>query len=272
MEGKGENEGTAPMPPPATPGKKPSGIIIAIAVIVVVALLVAALVILLPYATQPPIVGKWHITEEKYIENDTTYNSTVNQYMVFNADGTGYIYDTMAPGEVINFTWKDLGNSSFEMTHKEGSMKVTITISYEVNGDKITLTYRYEGGKVEAYGERVESLPPMNLHHVNSWEIKINGKMSKVIKATTQGDGTATWSGWVNVTVYDENGHPLPSVKVILDGRGIVEAGMTNESGSVAFHVQGVTLPSNVQQDEIMVKLQYGGETKTDTLTVIRVS
>ncbi len=72
--------------------------------------------------------------------------------------------------------------------------------------------------------------------------------------------------------MYDENGNPLPDVKVILDGCGIAEAGMTDERGTVAFHVQGVTLSSGVQEDEIQVKMQYGGETKTDVITVIRVS
>ncbi len=109
---------------------------------------------------------------------------------------------------------------------------------------------------------------------INSWVIKINGQQTKVIKAQTQQDGTAKWTGDVNITVYDQNGHPLPNVKVVLDGCGVVEAGQTDSQGNVSIHLTGVTLPSGVQEDEIQVKMQYPGligqQTKTDTITVIR--
>ena len=114
---------------------------------------------------------------------------------------------------------------------------------------------------------------------INSWVIKIGTDPShvnqtKVIKAQTQQDGTAKWNGYVVITVYDQNGHPLPNVKVVLDGCGVVEAGQTDQNGNVTIHLTGVTLPSGVQEDEIQVKMQYPGligqQTKTDTLTVIR--
>ncbi len=109
---------------------------------------------------------------------------------------------------------------------------------------------------------------------ITSWVIEINGNQTKVIKAQTQADGRALWSGDVTITVYDQNGHPLPNVKVVLDGCGITEAGQTDANGQVTIHLNNVTLPSGVQQDEIQVKMQYPGligeQTKTDTLTVIR--
>ncbi len=109
---------------------------------------------------------------------------------------------------------------------------------------------------------------------INSWVIKVGNNQTKVIKAQTQTDGTAKWTGDVTISVYDQNGHPLPNVKVVLDGCGVVEAGQTDQRGNVTIHLTDVTLPSGVQEDEIQVNMQYPGligqQTKTDTLTVIR--
>jgi len=111
---------------------------------------------------------------------------------------------------------------------------------------------------------------------INSWVIYINNNETKVIHARTQTDGSATWSGNVTIVVKDQNGHPLPNVKVVLDGCGIAEAGQTNDKGAVKLTLHNVTLPSGVTSDEIKVTLSYPGligeQSKTDSITVIRSS
>ncbi len=115
---------------------------------------------------------------------------------------------------------------------------------------------------------------------INSWQIYIsNGSsgsfnLTKVIKAHTDTTGEAKWSGQVKIVIEDQNGHPLPNVKVVLDGCGVTEAGQTDSNGTAVITLNDVTLPSGVQQDQIQVKMQYPGligeQTKTDTITVIR--
>ena len=109
---------------------------------------------------------------------------------------------------------------------------------------------------------------------INSWQIYVNGKLTKNINATTQSDGSATWSGSVTIKVEDQNGHPLPNVKVLLDGCGVTAAGQTDAKGQVKIALKDVTLPSGVTSDTIKVTLSYPGlvgeQTKSDTLTVIR--
>ena len=113
---------------------------------------------------------------------------------------------------------------------------------------------------------------------ITNWTIEIekNGGyvQEKVINATVQSSGIATWSGNVKITVYDQNGHPLPNVKVVLDGCSVIAAGQTNAQGVAVIHVTNATLPGGVQEGQIKVTLQYPGligqQTKSDSITVIR--
>ncbi len=111
---------------------------------------------------------------------------------------------------------------------------------------------------------------------INSWQIYVDGKLTKNINATTQPDGSAVWNGTITIVVEDQNGHPLPNVKVLLDGCGVTAAGQTNAKGVATIHLNNVTLPSGVTSDEIKVTLSYPGligeQTKSDSLTVIRAS
>ncbi len=106
-----------------------------------------------------------------------------------------------------------------------------------------------------------------NAEHIYKWSITPDE-----IHATTQPDGTATWSGTINVTVYDQNGHPVSNVNVLLEGCGITVGETTNATGTVILHVVNVTLQKNVQADKITVNMSYNGQTKTDTILVIRGS
>ena len=245
-----------------------------ISAIVAVAIIVAALFVV-PYFMQSPIVGKWYITQDKvyYNENSESYN--INEYWVFNASGSGYMVGYEGEGSG-SYHWKDLGNNKVELTFKGSSY--SIKIDYKITGDSITLTMYLGKEKHVLSGTRVDSVPH-GLAHSNiiyNWQIYVNGEQTKVIKAISQTDGSATWSGTVTVSVQDQNGHPLPNVKVLLDGCGITAAGMTDETGEVELSLVDVTLPSGVTSDTIKVTLLYNNganeDTKTDTITVIRTS
>ncbi len=105
---------------------------------------------------------------------------------------------------------------------------------------------------------------------ISDWNIQ-----PKQINATTDDvTGQAKWSGYVNITVYDQNGHPLSNVNVLLEGCGITMGGTTNAHGMVSLYLKNVTLPKNVQADKIKVTMSYPGligeQTKTDNILVIR--
>ncbi len=107
---------------------------------------------------------------------------------------------------------------------------------------------------------------------ISDWSIQ-----PKQINATTDPrTGQATWSGYINITVYDQNGHPLSNVNVLLEGCGITVGGTTNAHGFLSLHIKGVTLPKNVQADKIKVTMSYPGligeQSKTDNILVIRTS
>ncbi len=268
--------------PPVTGKKATTGVIIAIAAIVIVALLVAALVVLHPYVNQSSLIGKWHLTKEEYTEGNGTYNSTTNQYIEFRADGTGYIYINQTQATMMfyvysyNITWKERGDGRVDITNKQEDVTTTVTMNYTIKENNITLSYRTKiiprgtEIKVTLYGERVDKIPAKPDHTLLSWDIKINDSTNTFIHATTQTDGTAKWSGWVNVTVYDENSKPLPHARVSLNGCGIAENETTNSSGVASFYLENVTLPSGVQEDKIHVVMQYKEMSKSDYIMVIR--
>ena len=257
----------APAGPPPKSNKKWLWIGI-ISAVVAVAVIVAALFVV-PMFMQPAVVGTWHITEQdNYAPNGTLVdNESKDEYIVFNASGSGYAFGEYSSG-TFKFTWKDIGNNQVELT--QDSSSYSIKMDYRITGDKITLTMYYEGAKTVLSGVRVNSVPSTPSRVINSWYIYVDGKLTKNINATTQPDGSATWSGSVTIKVYDQNGDPLPNVKVVLDGCGITAAGETDSSGQVTLQLTDVTLPSGIQSDEIQVTLSYMGSTKTDTLTVIR--
>ncbi len=249
----------------STGAKSHKLLIVIIALVVVLAAVGAAMFFLMNQ--QSSVVGAWHITKSETSDSHGSESSDADEYMVFNSDGTGYIYES---GTKVNFTWKDLGNGVLELTFKDGDMSTTIRAKYSVQGDSITLSMHINGVDYILYGNKVNSVPSEGEGKISNWVIMVNGERSKTIRAETKPDGRALWSGEIEIKVYDQNNNPIPNVKVILDGCGIVEAGLTNIDGEVIFQVQNVTLPSGVQEDEILVTLQYGNQKKTDTITVIR--
>ena len=116
---------------------------------------------------------------------------------------------------------------------------------------------------------------------IDHWIIKIGGKNAKEITCTDiHQDGTAWYNasqyGNLEITVYDQNGHPLPNVEVIIDGCGITQANHTNPQGYAELSLQGVYLHSGQQTDEIKVTLKYPGligeQTRSDVISVVRAS
>jgi hypothetical protein len=103
---------------------------------------------------------------------------------------------------------------------------------------------------------------------IGGWKISPD-----VIHAQGASGSEATWSGTVSVYVYDQNGHPLQGVKVILDGCNATAAGSTNDKGVVSLRITA-TLPANVNADEIQVTLRYHGpageDVKQDSIVVVR--
>ncbi len=116
---------------------------------------------------------------------------------------------------------------------------------------------------------------------IGSWTIKIGGKTGGEITCTDiHDDGTAWYNttqyGNLEITVYDQNGHPLPNVKVIIEGCGITHANHTNPQGYTWFSLDGVHLQSGQQVDEIKITMKYPGligeQSKSDSLSVVRAS
>ena len=109
---------------------------------------------------------------------------------------------------------------------------------------------------------------------IGSWSVYINDKKSSVIHATTQEDGTATWSGNITVKVRDQFGKPLKDVKVILDGCSITAANVTDSNGTARFTVSNVTLESGATVGYIQLWLRYdklsAPQIKQDSITVVR--
>ncbi len=279
------------------PKKKNTKIVIGVvAVVVVVALIVAMLFVLNPLAPtnnktkHPTIVGTWHITKEKVTDEYGSREENTSMYFVFHSNGTGKIYSPNIE-ENEKFHWKDVGHNRVEININanqyssnqgsgESDVTITITMNYTITGKNIVFNFKSNGATITLYGERVSSVPQSNTpqHEIASWQIYIdNGygfNLTKVITAHTTSTGEAKWSGQVKIVIYDENGEPLPNVKVVLDGCGVTEAGQTDSNGTVIITLNDVTLPSGAQQDQIQVKMQYptnvGEQTKTDTITVIR--
>lgn len=183
------------------------------------------------------------------------------------------------PGEysggivIFKFTWNDIGNNQVDLTPDNSSYG--IKMDYNVTGNSITLTMYYNGSKIVYCGTRVSSVPHGSAHanlSIGNWQIYVNGKQTKVIYAEPQPDGSATWSGELEIIAYDQNYNPLPEVTISLNGCSISLSGTTDSQGTLTLHIYGVTLPSGVASDTIEVRLQYNAQERTDTITVIRSS
>ncbi len=114
---------------------------------------------------------------------------------------------------------------------------------------------------------------------IGNWTINIGGKNTREIKCTdVHSDGTVWYNntqyGDFEITVYDQNGHTLPNVKVMIEGCGITEANHTNPQGYAKLSLKGVHLQSGQQDDEIKITLKYPGlvgeQSKTDSIIVIK--
>ncbi len=92
---------------------------------------------------------------------------------------------------------------------------------------------------------------------IGDWEIFIDGNETKIIYAETQADGSAKWSGEFEIKVYDQNGTPLKDVKILLNGCGITQGGVTGDNGTVHLSLRNVILPSGTSEDEIVVQISY---------------
>jgi len=239
--------------------------------IVIIVVILAALFII-PYFTQSPIVGTWHITKQSiYFSNGTlAYNGTDDEYMVFNASGTGYDYkiDTYSEPYSFNFTWKDLGNNKIELNPEKSSY--SLKMDYHISGDSISLSMYMQGKRLELSGERINGIPANAEKEIGSWKVYIDGQYTNEIVATTQPDGSATWSGEIKIIVYDQGGNPLPNAQVDLEGAGIYMSDETDSNGIVNFYVYDVTLPSGVSTNEITVTISYHSQEKTLGIIVTR--
>ncbi len=237
----------------------------------VVVVILAALFVI-PYFTQSPIVGTWHLTKENtYASNGTLVeNSSIDEYMVFNASGTGYDYIADNYGGQpfnSNYTWKDLGNNKIELNPENSSY--IIKMGYQIYGNSITLITYFHGNRIEASGERVNGIPTNATRRIGDWKVYIDGKYTNEIVATTQPDGTATWIGNIMIIVDDQYGKPLPTAQVELNGAGIYQSGETDSNGVVHFYGVNITLPSGVNIDSITVTISYHGQITT-SISVMR--
>ncbi len=92
---------------------------------------------------------------------------------------------------------------------------------------------------------------------IGDWEIFIDGNKTKIIYAETQADGSAKWSGEFEIKVYDQNDTPLKDVKILLNGCGITQGGVTGGNGTVHLYLRNVMLPSGTSEGEIVVQISY---------------
>ncbi len=111
--------------------------------------------------------------------------------------------------------------------------------------------------------------------YIASWRIYVDGEETKIIHASTLGDGRAVWSGEIKIAVYDQSLQPLAGVSIVLDGCGISYAASTDSNGTATIYAENVTLQSGMQTGEIHVTLTYvlgDGTTQimNDSLTVVR--
>ncbi len=113
-----------------------------------------------------------------------------------------------------------------------------------------------------------------NEPQIGNWDVYVNNNKTKIIYAQTQSDGTAKWSGVVKIVVYDQNGSTLEGVKILLQGCGILQGGVTPNNGTLIFSLRNVTLPSGVSEGSIMVQISYEKTSSPqliqDSLTVLR--
>ena len=109
---------------------------------------------------------------------------------------------------------------------------------------------------------------------IGNWNVYVNNEKTKIIYAQTQENGMAVWSGEVKVIVYNWNGTPMKNVKVLLNGCGILKGGLTDENGTVVFHLHNVTLPSGSNEGKISLQISYEKSSPPqliqDSLTVLR--
>ncbi len=155
--------------------------------LIVVSIIISALLLMSFFMSSSPVVGKWHFTEEKEILHRENITNPLDEYMVFNASGTGYTSynDPVVGTETHSFSWKELKDSRLEITYYGNSS----VYSYIVQGDKIILEYiDLQGNEFIKYGERVKTIPPPQ------------GGM--LLGSLIFNEGTSNLSkGWINMTL-----------------------------------------------------------------------
>lgn len=167
--------------------EKRKGKLLVIITLSVVAILIFAFIFIAFFNNSSPIVGKWHFTKEKDILHSENITHPLDEYMVFNASGTGYTTynDPVLGTKTHSFVWKDLKDSRLEIA-SDGNSSVYL---YIVHGDRIQLEYiDSQGDKFIKYGERVQSIPPPQGGMLFGGLI-LNNETSNLSK------------GWINMTL-----------------------------------------------------------------------
>ncbi len=144
------------------PRKKNTGLIIGVtAAVVAVVILLVLFFVLNPFASKQsnassPLVGTWHITEEKVTYSDgTSHYSSVDLYIEFHPDGTGKWHGYEEYSYIsFTFNWKDNGDNTVTLSNSTGSTTTSVTMHYTINGDNIELSYTYYGDTYTYYGEK----------------------------------------------------------------------------------------------------------------------
>ena len=139
--------------------EKPKRKLLIVLTLVIVAILLVAFIFIAFFNNSSPIVGKWHFTKVKEILHSENITHPIDDYLVFNASGTGYASssDPVFGTRTHFFVWEDLGHNRLKITSGGNSM----VYLYIVQGDKIQLEYiDSQGNKYIIYGERVQSIPP----------------------------------------------------------------------------------------------------------------
>ncbi len=92
-----------------------------------------------------PIVGKWQISSETYNginESDScSLQSTVTFTDNAQANAIGFYYDENdnCVSETSSFTWKNLGDSNYEIDYEDGETEI-IEITFSNNNSTFSLT------------------------------------------------------------------------------------------------------------------------------------
>ncbi len=167
--------------------EKHKGKLLVIITLSVVTILLAAFIFIVFSNNSSSIVGKWHFTKEKDILHSENITRPLDEYMVFNASGTGYTTynDPVLGTRTHSFVWKELGDSRLEIASDRNSS----VYLYIVRGEKIQLEYiDSQGDQFIKYGERVQSIPPPK-HGMLFGDLMLNNETSNLSK------------GWINMTL-----------------------------------------------------------------------